>query len=279
MSLGQQTVSGVAWTTVQRFASLFLAFVANLVLARLLSPDDFGCVGLLMIFISLSQIFVDGGFGSALIQKKEPTQEDYSTIFYWNLFLATILYLILFFLAPLIARFYEIPILKEILRVQGLILFLDAFGLIHKNNLRKTLQFKKLSLIILGANLIAVVIAITMAYNGFGVWCLVAQQLLISGMSTVLFWIFNRWKPSVLFSKKSLKELFSFGSFILLSNMMVTFFNEIQSLIMGKLYTVRDVGLYTQVIRRLSVVVAVAILRVGHDCMVVLAVCLEVIAT
>ena len=140
MSLGQQTVSGVAWTTVQRFASLFLAFVANLVLARLLSPDDFGCVGLLMIFISLSQIFVDGGFGSALIQKKEPTQEDYSTIFYWNLFLATILYLILFFLAPLIARFYEIPILKEILRVQGLILFLDAFGLIHKNNLRKTLQ-------------------------------------------------------------------------------------------------------------------------------------------
>ena len=215
MSLGQQTVSGVAWTTVQRFASLFLAFVANLVLARLLSPDDFGCVGLLMIFISLSQIFVDGGFGSALIQKKEPTQEDYSTIFYWNLFLATILYLILFFLAPLIARFYEIPILKEILRVQGLILFLDAFGLIHKNNLRKTLQFKKLSLIILGANLIAVVVAITMAYNGFGVWCLVAQQLLISGMSTVLYWIFNRWKPSVLFSKKSLKELFSFGSFIL----------------------------------------------------------------
>lgn len=246
MSLGQQTVSGVAWTTVQRFASLFLAFVANLVLARLLSPDDFGCVGLLMIFISLSQIFVDGGFGSALIQKKEPTQEDYSTIFYWNLMLATVLYLILFFLAPVIARFYEIPILKEILRVQGLILFLDAFGLIHKNNLRKTLQFKKISLIVLGANLIAVVVAIAMAYNGFGVWCLVAQQLLISGMSTVLYWIFNRWKPSIMFSGKSLKELFSFGGFILLSNMMVTFFNEIQSLIMGKLYTVRDVGLYTQ---------------------------------
>ena len=246
MSLGQQTVSGVAWTTVQRFASLFLAFVANLVLARLLSPDDFGCIGLLMIFISLSQIFVDGGFGSALIQKKEPTQEDYSTIFYWNLFLATILYLILFFLAPLIARFYEIPILKEILRVQGLILFLDAFGLIHKNNLRKTLQFKKISLIVLAANLIAVVVAITMAYNGFGVWCLVAQQLLISGMSTVLFWIFNRWKPSILFSEKSLKELFGFGGFILLSNMMVTFTNEVQSLIMGKLYTARDVGHYTQ---------------------------------
>lgn len=246
MSLGQQTVSGVAWTTVQRFASLFLAFVANLVLARLLSPDDFGCIGLLMIFISLSQIFVDGGFGSALIQKKEPTQEDYSTIFYWNLFLATVLYLILFFLAPLIARFYEIPILKDILRVQGLILFLDAFGLIHKNNLRKTLQFKKISLIVLAANLIAVVVAITMAYNGFGVWCLVAQQLLISGMSTVLFWIFNRWKPSILFSEKSLKELFGFGGFILLSNMMVTFTNEVQSLIMGKLYTARDVGHYTQ---------------------------------
>ena len=246
MSLGQQTVSGVAWTTVQRFATLFLAFVANLVLARLLSPDDFGCIALLMVFISLSQIFVDGGFGAALIQKKDPTIEDYSTIFYWNLLLAVALYFLLFFLAPVIARYYEIPILKEILRVQGLIIILDSFGLVHKNNLRKTLQFKKISLIVLGANLIAVVIAITMAYNGFGVWCLVAQQLLISGMSTVLYWIFNRWKPSLVFSMKSFKELFGFGGFILLSNMIVTFANEVQALIMGKMYTARDVGLYSQ---------------------------------
>lgn len=246
MSLGQQTVSGVAWTTVQRFATLFLAFVANLVLARLLSPDDFGCIALLMVFISLSQIFVDGGFGAALIQKKEPTQADYSTIFYWNLLLALGLYFLLFFCAPLIARYYEIPILKDILRVQGLIIILDSFGLVHKNNLRKTLQFKKISLIVLGANFIAVVVAITMAYNGFGVWCLVAQQLLISGMTTALFWIFNRWKPTLVFSKKSFKELFGFGGFILLSNMIVTFTNEVQSLIMGKLYSARDVGLYSQ---------------------------------
>lgn len=246
MSLGQQTVSGVAWTTVQRFASLFLAFVANLVLARLLSPDDFGCIALLMVFISLSQIFVDGGFGSALIQKKEPTQEDYSTIFYWNLLLAVVLYFLLFFFAPVIARYYDIPILRDILRVQGLIIILDSFGLVHKNNLRKTLQFKKISLIVLGANFVAVVAAITMAYNGFGVWCLVAQQLLISGMTTALFWIFNRWKPSLVFSKKSFMELFGFGGFILLSNMIVTFTNEVQSLIMGKLYSARDVGLYSQ---------------------------------
>ena len=162
MSLGQQTVSGVAWTTVQRFVTLFLAFVANLVLARLLSPDDFGCIALLMVFISLSQIFVDGGFGAALIQKKEPTQADYSTIVYWNLLLALGLYFLLFFCAPVIARYYEIPILKDILRVQGLIIILDSFGLVHKNNLRKTLQFKKISLIVLGANFIAVVVAITM---------------------------------------------------------------------------------------------------------------------
>lgn len=246
MSLGQQTVSGVAWTTVQRFASLFLAFVANLVLARLLSPDDFGCIALLMVFISLSQIFVDGGFGAALIQKKDPTQDDYSTIFYWNLLLAIGLYFLLFFVSPVIARYYNIPILKDILRVQGLIIILDSLGLVHKNNLRKTLQFKKISLIVLGANFVAVVAAITMAYNGFGVWCLVAQQLLISGMTTILFWIFNRWKPTLVFSKKSFKELFGFGGFILLSNMIVTFTNEVQSLIMGKLYTARDVGLYSQ---------------------------------
>lgn len=246
MSLGQQTVSGVAWTTVQRFASLFLAFVANLVLARLLSPDDFGCIALLMVFISLSQIFVDGGFGAALIQKKDPTQDDYSTIFYWNLLLAIGLYFLLFFVSPVIARYYNIPILKDILRVQGLIIILDSLGLVHKNNLRKTLQFKKISLIVLGANFVAVVAAIAMAYNGFGVWCLVAQQLLISGMTTILFWIFNRWKPTLVFSKKSFKELFGFGGFILLSNMIVTFTNEVQSLIMGKLYTARDVGLYSQ---------------------------------
>ena len=246
MSLGQQTVSGVAWTTVQRFASLFLAFVANLVLARLLSPDDFGCIALLMVFISLSQIFVDGGFGAALIQKKDPTQDDYSTIFYWNLLLAIGLYFLLFFFAPVIARYYNIPVLKDILRVQGLIIILDSLGLVHKNNLRKTLQFKKISLIVLSANFVAVVAAIAMAYNGFGVWCLVAQQLFISGMTTVLFWVFNRWKPTLVFSKKSFKELFGFGGFILLSNMIVTFTNEVQSLIMGKLYTARDVGLYSQ---------------------------------
>ena len=217
MSLGQQTVSGVAWTTVQRFASLFLAFVANLVLARLLSPDDFGCIALLMVFISLSQIFVDGGFGAALIQKKDPTQDDYSTIFYWNLLLAIGLYFLLFFVSPVIARYYNIPILKDILRVQGLIIILDSLGLVHKNNLRKTLQFKKISLIVLGANFVAVVAAITMAYNGFGVWCLVAQQLLISGMTTILFWIFNRWKPTLVFSKKSFKELFGFGGLYCLS--------------------------------------------------------------
>lgn len=246
MSLGQQTVSGVAWTTVQRFASLFLAFVAQVVLARMLSPDDFGCVGMLAIFIAISSIFVDGGFGSALIQKKEPTQEDFSTMFFWNLFLAAFLYLILFLTAPFIARFYEIPILKNILRVYGLVLFSDSFGLVHKNNLRKTLQFKKISLIVLFANFGAAIIAIIMAYLGFGVWCLVAQQLLISVMSTVLYWIFNRWKPSLVFSKKSLKELFGFGGFIMLSNMMVAFLNEIQSPIMGKISSVRDVGLYTQ---------------------------------
>ena len=245
-SLTEQTVSGVAWTTIQRFASLLLAFVANLILARLLTPDDFGCIGILMIFIALSQIFVDGGFGAALIQKKEPTQEDYSTIFYWNLVIALVLYIALFFAAPLIARFYKIPLLCDILRIQGLVLFLDAIGIVHKNHLRKTLYFKKISLIVITANVVAVVIAVYMAYNGYGVWCLVAQQLLISGVSTLLFWIFNRWRPSIVFSKQSFKELFSFGSFILLSNTIVTFFNEIQTLIIGKLYTARDVGLYTQ---------------------------------
>ena len=147
-SLKHQAVSGVAWTTIQRFLTLSISFISNLVLARLLSPDDFGCVGLLAVFISISQTFIDSGFGSALIQKKEPTQEDYSTIFFWNLGVAIILYLVLFFSAPLIARFYKLDILSSILRVQGLILIINSLRIIQYNRLRKTLQFKKVSIIL-----------------------------------------------------------------------------------------------------------------------------------
>ena len=135
--LKQKATSGMMWTALQKYSTMFIQFISGIVLARLLTPYDYGCIGMLMIFIVLAESFIDGGFGSALIQKKNPTQEDYSTIFFWNIAMAVVLYTILFFSAPVIARFYKIPLLCSVLRVQGIILFLYAFNIVQRNQLRK----------------------------------------------------------------------------------------------------------------------------------------------
>lgn len=223
-----------------------ISFVSNIILARLLTPDDYGCVGMLMIFITVANTFIDGGFGSALIQKKQPTQEDYSTIFYWNLALSFILYAILFFTSPLIAGFYNLAMLSPVLRVQGLVLILNSLSIIQLNRLRKQLKFKKISIVNLTSATISVGVTIYLAYNGWGVWALVAQQLLMSFFNTVLFWIVAGWMPSFIFSYQSFKELFSFGGFILLSNLLNTLGNNIQGILIGKFFSSHTMGLYSQ---------------------------------
>ena len=155
-SLRERTISGMLWSFMQKFGTMAIAFVANIVLARLLTPDDYGCIGMLLIFIAVANTFIDGGFGSALIQKKEPTQEDYSTIFYWNLFLSIVLYGILFFTAPFIADFYEISLLTPVLRVQGGVLILNALSIIQCNQLRKQLRFRSIASVNLTASLLSV---------------------------------------------------------------------------------------------------------------------------
>lgn len=244
--LKQKTISGMIWSFAQRFGVMLISFCANIVLARLLSPDDFGCIGMLMIFILIANTFIDGGFGSALIQKKQPTQDDYSTIFYWNLFISVILYVILLYLSPLIAKFYDIPLLSPVLRTQGLVLILNSFSVIQQNRLRKQLQFKKLAIINLISASASLLITIYLAYIGYGVWALVAQQLMISLFNAVLFWIIGKWWPSFVFSLRSFKELFSFGGFLLLSNLINTFCNNIQGLLIGKYFSPYTMGLYSQ---------------------------------
>lgn len=245
-SLKQKTISGMIWSGVQRFGTLGISFISNMVLARMLSPDDFGCIGMLMIFIAISNTFIDGGFGSALIQKKEPTQNDYSTIFYWNIFLSVVLYGVLYLVAPFIAEFYHIALLSDVLRVQGVVLIINAFSIIQSNQLRKRLQFKKLASINVAAALVSVCVAITMAFLGWGVWSLVAQQLSLGFFTALFLWIFNRWKPALVFSWRSFKELFGFGSFILLSNLINTLFNNLNGLLIGRYFTPTIMGYYTQ---------------------------------
>ena len=245
-SLKQKTISGMIWSSLQRFGTMGISFISNIVLARLLTPDDYGCIGMLMIFIAISNTFIDGGFGSALIQKKRPTTEDYSTIFYWNIALSIVLYAVLFLCAPLIADFYNIPLLTEVLQVQGIVLIINALGIIQANQLRKQLKFKAIAQVSVIASIVSVIVAIAMAYMGYGVWSLVAQQIATSLVTTVLYWIYSNWRPIIAFSKKSFKELFGFGSFILLSNLINTFCNNLNGLLIGKFFNASSMGYFTQ---------------------------------
>ena len=244
--LKQKAVSGMIWTALQRYSTMFIQFISGIILARLLTPHDYGCIGMLMIFMVLAEAFIDGGFGSALIQKKSPTQEDYSTIFFWNLGMAVLLYAVLYFSAPAIARFYDIPLLCDVLRVQGIILFIYAFNIVQRNQLQKNLNFKILSIVTITTSVTALIITIFMAYHGFGVWSLVAQGIITAFIPALVFWFYIKWRPSLIFSWRSFCELFSFGFYMFLTNLLNQFSQQIQGLLIGKVYNATTMGYYSK---------------------------------
>lgn len=236
----------MVWTALQKYSNMFIHFISGIILARMLTPYDYGCIGMLSIFMVLAEAFIDGGFGSALIQKKRPTQQDYSTIFFWNIGMAVVMYAVLFFTAPAISRFYNIPLLCDVLRVQGVILFIYAFNIIQRNQLRKKLNFKLLSIISIATSLIALGITIYMAYKGYGVWALVAQHIITSAIPALVFWFYVKWRPVWTFSWTSFKELFSFGFYMFLTSLLNTFGNQIQGLLIGKFYNASTMGYYSK---------------------------------
>ena len=246
MSLGAKILSGPIWVSVDKFGTMFLQFFVNLILARLLTPADYGCIGMLAIFIVVSQVLIDGGFGSALIQKKQPTQVDYSTIFFWNLFFACFLYVVLFFSAPQIALFFKMPLLSDVLKVLGLILIINSLGIIQNNRLRKLLAFKKISLVNVLSLSAASLVGVFLAYRGWGVWSLVAMQLINALLNAGTLWLVARWYPSWTFSFATLKELFGFGGFLLASNVLQEICKNLQGLIIGRKFSSTEMGLYSQ---------------------------------
>ena len=245
-NLKQKAVSGMIWSALQRYSTLVIQFISGIILARLLTPYDYGCIGMLLIFMVLAEAFIDGGFGSALIQKKNPTQEDYSTIFFWNLGMAVLLYLVLYFSAPVIAQFYRIPLLCDVLRVQGLILFIYAFNIVQRNQLQKKLNFKVLSIVTITTSIISLVVTITMAYHGFGVWALVTQFFLMAFIPALVFWFYVKWRPQLTFSWQSFKGLFSFGFYMFLTTVLNHFNQHIQGLLIGRVYNPSTLGYYTK---------------------------------
>lgn len=245
-NLKQKAVSGMIWTALQRYSTMLIQFISGIILARLLTPYDYGCIGMLTIFMVLSESFIDGGFGSALIQKKCPTQEDYSTIFFWNLGMSVVLYIILYFSAPAIARFYNIPLLSDVLRVQGVILFIYAFNIVQRNQLQKKLNFKVLSIVTITTSIIALTVTVLMAYHGYGVWSLVTQHILTALIPALVFWFYIKWRPVLTFSWQSFRELFSFGFYMFLTNLLNQFGRQIQGLLIGRFYNANTMGFYSK---------------------------------
>ena len=236
----------MAWTALQKYSAMGIQFISGIILARLLTPFDYGCIGMLSIFMVLADTVIDGGFGSALIQKKRPTQEDYSTVFFWNLGMSVLMYVILFACAPAIARFYNIPLLSSVLRVQGLVLFIHAFNIIQRNILRKSINFKALGIVSIISVIITFGITVWMAYKGFGVWALVAQNLVIAAIPAVVFWFYVKWRPTWTFSWQSFKELFGFGFYVFLTHLVNQLGQQIQGLIIGKVYNPSTMGYYSK---------------------------------
>lgn len=245
-NLKQKAASGMVWTALQKYSTMLVSFISGIILARLLTPFDYGCIGMLAIFMVIAEAFISGGFGSALIQKKNPTQEDYSTVFYWNLGMAILMYGILFLSAPAVARFYKIPLLCDVLRVQGLVLFIYAFNIVQRNQLRKKLNFKILSIVSIITSVISLSITIFMAYSGYGVWALVASNMISAAIPAIVFWFYIKWRPLWVFSWKSFRELFSFGFYMFLTNLVNEFGAKIQGLLIGKFFNPATMGYYSK---------------------------------
>ncbi len=246
MSLKQKTISGLLWSFIDSFANQGVQFVVGIVLARILSPREFGLIGMLTIFIAISQSFIDSGFSSALIRKKECTQTDYSTIFFFNLVVGVFFFVLLLLSSGAISSFFNEPQLKSLIQVLGFGLVLNALGIIQRTILVKAINFKLQTKVSLVASIGSGIIAITMAVCGYGVWSLVALTLSRFALNSTFLWIWAQWKPTWIFSKKSFKELFGFGSKLLASGLIDTTYQNIYYLVIGKYFSAIELGYYTR---------------------------------
>lgn len=245
-SLKKKTVSGLLWSFIDNFSKLGLTFVIGIILARLLTPREFGLIGMTTIFITVAQSLVDSGFTQALIRKKDCTQADFSTVFYFNLLISLLLYAVLYFSAGAISRFFYEQQLQLIVQVIGLGIIINAFTIVQRARLTKAINFKLQTKISIIASIVSGFIGITMAYKGFGVWSLVCRTLLSFAITSILLWLWNKWIPSFTFSKNSFKELFSFGYKLIISGLIQTAYKNIYLLIIGKYFSAADLGFYTR---------------------------------
>ena len=242
----EKTMSNMFWRLAERFGAQGVTAIVEIILARVLDPELYGTVAIVTVFITILQVFVDSGLGTALVQKKDADQLDFSTVFFANVVLCLCLYFAIFLVSPCIAQFYSIPELSRITRICSLTVLISGVKNIQQAYVSKHLMFKNFFFATLGGTLGAAIIGIVMAYNGFGVWSLVAQMVINQAIDTAVLWLIVPWRPSFEFSFLRLKSLFSFGSKLLASNLLETVYNDLRSLIIGKLYTESDLAFYNK---------------------------------
>lgn len=245
-SLKNKTVKGIGWSALDNAARYGMQFVIGIVLARLLSPDDYGLLGLTGIFTMVCTALVNGGFTTALIRKKNATDNDYNTVFICNLGMSLMLYAVVFLCAPLIANFFERQELIALVRVSSLGLIIGALGMVQRTRLTKRIDFKTQTNITLVSTVVSGIVGIGMAIAGFGVWALVTQQLTTQALSTILLYIYNKWLPRFRFSIESFRELFGFGWKMMVSALIDSIWKELYQVIVGKFYSPATLGQYTR---------------------------------
>lgn len=243
-SLADVAFSSLVWKFGERFFAQAVSFVVSVVLARILAPSDYGVIAIVLVFIVFADVFVSSGFGTALIQKKDANMTDFSTIFYCSLVVSLIAYIFLFFCAPFIASFYEMPILTPVIRVFSLRLPIASYQTVQHAYVSRHMQFKKFFLSTIIGTFISGVVGIVLAMRGFGVWALVAQYLTNIIVDTIVLSFTIKWHPKLVFSRKSAKELMGFGWRVLAADFSGTFFEQLRSIIIGKVYSSVDLAFY-----------------------------------
>jgi teichuronic acid exporter len=244
MSLAQKTLSGFLWTLLSRFGTRLIILIVGIVLARILTPEDFGLIAMLGVFFAVSSSLVESGFTQALLREKTISEFDKSTAFYINISIAIVLYILLWISAPFISLFFKQPLLENLVKVMGVDLIFKSLSIVQRAILMQQLRFKLLSAIDISVSILTGIIAILLAYNGFGVWALAIKYFLFSLFVTIAFWIKNPWYPKTFISKDSYHRLFGFGIKLVTTGLINTFYRNLYNLVIGKVFLPATLGLY-----------------------------------
>jgi O-antigen/teichoic acid export membrane protein len=242
----EKVFSNLIWRFAERTGAQVISFIVTIILARILEPEVYGNVALITVFTSIMQVFVDGGMGNALIQKKDADDTDFSTVFYFNIVFCSVVYILIFVCAPHLASFYEDQTLTNMIRVASVIILISGMKNIQQAYVSRTLQFRTFFFATLIGTIVSAVVGISMAYAGFGAWALIGQKFTNAFIDTIALWIIVKWRPKMLFSVRRMYKLFTYGWKLLVSSLIDTLYGNVRQLIIGKLYSASDLAYYNR---------------------------------